>query len=124
MPVYDYQCDSCHSKTERYAKVDERHNQLCQCGGILILKIPKSIAIHYHADGFAHQELAKQRHNQLIAETSEEGFVSHMEQEIAVEQGITRAQKKGIDPALIVGQETYESGKIPSLEDEFEKVMD
>ena len=102
-----------------YAKVDGRDSIQCpKCGTILSRLVPHSLHVVYHAEGFAHQEIAKDKHNQLVQEVEAEGgFQSQTEIEEGVAQGIDRANKLGIDPGRIVGKEVYESGGVAPLED-------
>jgi putative FmdB family regulatory protein len=32
MPLYSYECSSCHTKFTQFATVDNRHNVRCGCG--------------------------------------------------------------------------------------------
>ncbi len=111
MPNYDYKCSGCTKKFVLYAKIDDRHAQACPaCDAVLTLVMPRHIAVHYHTDGFAHQEIAKDKHNQLISECESEGYVSKTEMEVGAAAAIERAEKKGYDPAVLVGKETLARG--------------
>lgn len=117
--IYDCHCPVCEKDTVMYAKLDDRDNIACpQCGTVMSRLLPKRLHVVYHATGFAHQEIEKDKHNQLIQEVEDEGtFQTQTEVEEGVAQGIARAEKMGIDPRRIVGKDVYESGGVASLED-------
>ena len=102
-----------------FSKIEDRDHIPCpKCGSELKRHIPRQLHVLYHAEGFAHQEIAKDKHNQLVQEVEAEGgFQSQTEIEEGVAQGIDRANKLGIDPGRIVGKEVYESGGVAPLED-------
>lgn len=114
MPNYDYKCTGCDSQYILYAKIDERNDQKCpKCDTILTIAVPKKLSFILKGDGFASHELALDKHHNLIREVEAEGgYATKTEREVGIAAGIDRAIKKGMDPRIIVGKETYESGCI------------
>jgi putative FmdB family regulatory protein len=41
MPTYDYGCVTCGIACERYAAVDDRDKQLCECGAVLTRRLSR-----------------------------------------------------------------------------------
>lgn len=123
MPIYRYRCIQCDQQWDKFNKVDDRNDVQCPNNCDAEVKIvPGKFSVAYKCEGFAHQELAMEKQQQLVQECTEEGFLSTTEMEEGVAQGIERAQKLGIDPAKIVGKDTLTEG-VGSLEDAVENNM-
>lgn len=45
MPRYGYFCKNCNKESERVVKMDDRRNQLCECGELLDIEaVPSGVS--------------------------------------------------------------------------------
>lgn len=71
MPLYEYECDGCHTRFERIQKFSDPHVEVCpNCGKGPVRKLLSSPAIQFKGSGFYITDYAKKSSSEAGSKSS------------------------------------------------------
>src|SRR2546428_6266031 len=123
MPLYEYECDTCHHRFEKIQKFSDPLEDKCaKCGG-RVRKLMSSPAIQFKGSGFYITDYAKKEHTEAAkadsaqsdkADTSEKSEKSDKTQQTEKSEKSDKAEKSETSVKTKKSAPSSDSGKSAS----------